>query len=160
MKNWLPILMLLAGLGSSFSTAQAKIGDCFDQPTLDSVELKGQVFDLLGAAIQGASVSVEKDGKSVQESRTDATGRFGLEHLEGNIQLHVSARGFAPGFAFINLGRDLRTLIHPGTIYIILGVGMDEPCPSGTTNRRQLQETFRDNNERYKGSKETNATQK
>jgi hypothetical protein len=160
MKNFFPVLIVLAGLGCSISFAQDGFVDCFAQPAIHAARVRGQVFDLSGETIQGATVSVEKDSRTIQETETDAFGRFGFKSVDGKIQLHINARGFAPGYAFINVGYDLRTLIHPGTVYVILGLGMDEPCPSATTSRRQLLRMVRDNNKRYKGSKETNATQK
>jgi hypothetical protein len=160
MRNWLPVLFLLAGLGSSISVAQNGIVDCFGQPTLHAARVKGQVFDLMGETIQGATVSLEIEGRTIQQAVTDASGRFGFKSVGGSIQLHVNARGFAPGYAYINVGPDLRTLIHPGIIYVILGVGNGEPCPSATTSRREFLRMVQENSERNKGSRQKQAAQK
>jgi iron complex outermembrane receptor protein/vitamin B12 transporter len=60
--------------------------------------LTGQVVDVLGARIAGASVTLTRDGSPVSESKSGADGSFTFSNLAaGRYQVTATAPGFQPG---------------------------------------------------------------
>ena len=60
--------------------------------------VSGQVVDVLGARIAGASVTLSRDGSQVAEAKSDTDGTFSFPTLvTGRYQVTATAQGFQPG---------------------------------------------------------------
>lgn len=66
------------------------------------IEISGVVSEKGGAAVEGATISIERNGEVIQSTQTDAGGRFSLK-VEGpigrsdQIRLRVYKKGFKTG---------------------------------------------------------------
>src|ERR1035438_1975706 len=108
--------------------------DCFGYKTLSVSRVQGQVFDPQGESVPGVVVLLEQDRKEVIRATTDGEGRFSIKAADGNYEIYADLRGFEPAFANIRLGNDLAHVFHPSKLWLILGIGVGEPCPSSTTS--------------------------
>jgi len=160
MRHLLPVLALLAGLGSSISFAQVEIVDCIGQKTLFVSELQGKVLDPSGVSISYADDSLLRDGNLLRETRTDARGKFRFRGAMGWYTVLVKSPGFSDTSFPIRSGPDVRATFHSNEIKVILGVGMNAPCPSATTSNKDAQKNIRAYSEKLKGKELDHATQK
>jgi Carboxypeptidase regulatory-like domain len=140
----------------SLSYAQV---DCVAK-ALSVSRIQGRVFDPLGEPVPGAVVSLKRDGNEVAGVTTNDVGRFSVKAAVGKCELHTKAPGFEEAFAFIDVSDGLAQVFHPVNLWMILGVGSGEPCPSSTTSHRQFLKIIRDYKQQFKGISQTNATQK
>jgi tetratricopeptide (TPR) repeat protein len=61
------------------------------------VIVEGKVTDLGSKPVEGASVRLERDGKALQETKTDANGQYSLKTKSpGTYRLHAEKVGFSP----------------------------------------------------------------
>jgi hypothetical protein len=139
-----------------FSYAQI---DCFYK-TLSVSRVQGRVFDQLGQPISGAMILLKQDRKEMSRATTDADGRFSIKVADGKYELHADAQGFAPTFAYINVGNHLAHAFHPSKLWLMLAVGAGGPCPANTTNHRQFVEALGEYKNQTQGPVQTHATQK
>jgi hypothetical protein len=95
MKNALRGALLGAALLVSSVLASAQF----------SGNVQGDVHDASGAAVAGASVTLNNTATNVtQTTKTDSTGNYGFVSLApGNYKISVSARGFAPAAVAVTL---------------------------------------------------------
>jgi hypothetical protein len=150
MKKLLPVLALLAGLGSSISFAQAAIPiiDCVVQRKLVVPRVRGQVFDPSGALVTGAIISLTQAGIPAKQSKTDAKGRFDLRVPSGLYVLKAEYPGFGVTTAELDVGKDAMSLFRSTTLKVILALPAMN-CPWVTTSNKEFKEL-----------RQTHATQK
>jgi len=141
MKRYLLVLILFAGLGSSFSSGQngPEIVDCAMQRKLVVPHVKGRVFDPSGAPIPGAEISLKSDGVQNAQSKTDSDGRFELKVPPGSYHLRAEMRGFEVTTAELEVGRDIANIVHPKALMVILAFGSMN-CPWVTTSDKEFKE--------------------
>jgi Carboxypeptidase regulatory-like domain len=142
MKRHYLVLILLAGLGSSISSAQYGIIDCVMQGKLVVSRVQGQVVDPNGAPVSDARISLSRDGQETIQSKTDAYGRFKLNVQSGSYTFMAELRGFEVTSAELEVGRDIANLFHPTALRVILALpGMN--CPWVTTSNKELMRMVR-----------------
>jgi Carboxypeptidase regulatory-like domain len=151
------VLSLVLHFCACFSHAQI---DCFGYKTLQVSRVQGQVFDPSGVLVPGAVVLLKLDGKEVSRETTGADGRFYIKAVDGKYELRVDARGFASAFAYINVGNDLAHAFRPSKLWLILGLGMGEPCPSSTTSHKKFLNILSEYKKQNEGFIRSYATQK
>jgi hypothetical protein len=139
MKHWLPVLVLLVGLGSSFSFAQNGIVDCIEQKMLTVSRIRGQVFDATGVPVPGSLVSVSSETRPEMQFKTDATGQFNIKVTPGRYMLKASYPGFEVTRAELDVGPDIWSLLHPTALRVILSVG-SMSCPWVTASHKEFNE--------------------
>ncbi len=145
MKNWLPVLCSIAGIGSSLSFAQSGIVDCIVQKKLNVPRVHGQVFDAAGVPVPGAMISVKQDGNPPKNATTDSAGRFYFKVQSGQYALRASYPGFETTTAELQVGRDIANLFRPTALKVILALpGVN--CPWVTTSNTELKELARSHN--------------
>ena len=150
MRLWLPILALLAGLGSSFSFGQSSrpsgsgespaeipIIDCIEQKIIHVSRVQGRVFDHTGGPIADALVTLSSDGKLALQARTDQQGAFAFKALPGKYHLKATAAGFTWTEAEVDSGKDASNLFRPSNLWVFLAVGADS-CPWIVTSNREF----------------------
>jgi hypothetical protein len=139
MKNWLPVLALLAGFGCSISFAQFGIIDCIQQRRLVVPRVHGQVLDSSGVPVSGAVVSLTPDGNPAMQTKTDSMGRFDFKASSGSYVLKAEYPGFEITTAELEVGKDALNTLHPTALRVILGLpGIN--CPWVTTSNKEYKE--------------------
>ncbi|HEV2174692.1 MAG TPA: carboxypeptidase-like regulatory domain-containing protein [Nitrospira sp.] len=142
MKKWLPVLILSAGLGSSFSFAQYGIVDCIEQKKLIVPRVQGQVFDPTGIALPDAAISLWPDGRPIVQLKSDAKGQFYFKVESGHYILKATYPGFAITTAELEVGKDVVSILHPEALRVILALpGLN--CPWVTTSNKEFKELVR-----------------
>jgi hypothetical protein len=133
MKNLLPVLIILAGLGSSISFAQGGIIDCVGQPMVHVAHLHGRVFDPTGVVIPNINLILNRGNSVVAQTTSDENGRFDIEVPSGEYELHVQSQHFRAIPLKIHVGIDIHSLFHHGELRWILELaGMN--CSWATRN--------------------------
>jgi hypothetical protein len=137
MTRWIPALVLVVGLGTSFSFAQYGTGDCIEQRKLAVAHVKGQVFDPHGVPVPEAVVSLWPDGRSTVQLKTDAKGFFQFKVEPGNYILKATYPGFELTTAELAVGTDILGVFHSPSLNVILALpGMN--CPWVTTSNKEI----------------------
>jgi Carboxypeptidase regulatory-like domain len=120
--------------------------DCV-YPKLHLSSLYGLVVDPSGSPIPGAQVSLSRNGNDENKTTTDSMGRFSFKSISGQYEFQVTSTGFSKAWSRVDIGFDLRSLTHPNTLRVILGIGYDT-CNILTTSNREFQKAIRANNKR------------
>jgi hypothetical protein len=137
MKRWLPVLILCAGLGSSFSFAQYRIVDCVEQKAVTVRRVQGQVFDPNGVPVPGVIVSLSSEAHPDIQSKTGAAGEFSIKARPGRYVLKALYPNFETTRAELDIGEDVISIFHPTALRIILALhGMN--CPWVTANKKEF----------------------
>jgi hypothetical protein len=134
--------------------------DCIGQRRLFVSRIQGVVLDPMGKPIPGAVLTLSPTGGKKLETTSDSVGRFRFTSSSGDFEITAKALGFRDAWAPVEVGHDLRTLFRPGTIRMVLGVGMDGPCPPVTSAKREYRESIAEYNNRHQEEAKKNATQK
>jgi len=154
------LCLMVAVVQFLFAAPAVAQADCFGYKTLFVSRVQGRVFDQMAEPVANVEVSLMRDGNVVGEVRTDANGRFTINAVDGEYKLYAKAPGFMSAYAVLNVGSDLMHALHPSNLWLILGVGMYEPCPSSTTSHRQFLQIVRPYKQRFQGIDQNHATQK
>ena|SRR5215469_13582363 len=91
-----------------------------------AVAFSGNLADLTGASISGATVSLEASGHSILWTTADLTGHFVIEAHEGDYTLRVISRGFKKYEQSIHLtegaiSKDLVLQLADGFVAVCVG---------------------------------------
>jgi len=109
-----------------------------------SGNVQGDVHDARGAAVAGASVTVEDTATSVsQTAKTNATGNYRFLSLApGNYKISVSAQGFAPAAVTVTLltnqTADVPVRLNIGSVRESVTVTSEAPILDTADSRTQL----------------------
>lgn len=150
MRRWLPILAVIAGLGSSFSFGQSsrssdspespagiRIVDCIGQKTVHVSRLQGGVFDHTGVPIPDAMVTLSFDEKLAFQTKTNQHGAFVFKAPPGKYHLKATAAGFTWTESEVDFGKDVSNLFRPSNLWVFLAVGADS-CPWVVTSNKEF----------------------
>jgi len=131
MRKLSDLLLAIALLGFVLTVCPAQ---CVHR-TIPVSRVQGSVFDSLGQPIPSVEVSLKSEGKVVATTTTDDAGRFSVSASPGKYDLYANARNFEPGFAQVDVGRDLVGVLRPTHLWMILDVGEElaDQCPGTTT---------------------------
>jgi len=169
MKQTLTALSIVVGLGCSFSPGQLVhrnrvflqfgIVDCFGQGRVLASRAQGMIVDPTGVPVPGARISLTAEGKPSLETRSGSDGRFLLKAPAGLYIFRVDVAQFAGPEIELDLGKDSTSLLHPNSMYVMLGLA-GSFCPLVTTSDRMLKRETELNKQRLKESTQNNATPK
>jgi hypothetical protein len=121
-------------------------------------QIRGQVFDAFGIPVPGAAVLLLGIHGELQTA-ADAKGLFQLNVPPGRYVMKVDAEGFQFSTFEVKVGRNLRTILRPQKLNVILGFS-GSYCPGVTTSRREFLDTTGANLKRLKETSQKDATQK
>lgn len=123
------------------------IAQCVYRPISVS-RLQGTILTRDGKPIPNVNVELKRNSDRIASATTNEAGEFLIKAVPGEYELRSEARGFAPGFAEVELGSDLvRTLIPRTHLWMILDVGMiNDYCQFTTTSRSKLRKALRQQN--------------
>jgi len=137
--------LFLVSLGNLWGGLKAHAMTCVTPSRIQVARLRGQVFDPSGTPIPLSVVSVSRAGQAVSNTKSDENGRFDLTVPVADYDIRIESPGFMTLSVSVNVGKDLRTLIHPNSLMLILGLGGTK-CGFATTSNKQ----FRDEVNRFK----------
>jgi hypothetical protein len=92
--------------------------------TLHVIQTRGHVTDYSGKSIPDAKLTFKNDGKTVLESSADQEGNFNVKVPKGKYELRVESPGFAPGYAYLQVGFGFRTFFRSKSILMRLSPGV------------------------------------
>ena len=121
-------------------------------------QIRGQVFDAFGISVPGAAVLLLGIHGELQTA-ADAKGQFQLDVPPGRYVMKVDAEGFQSSTFEVKVGRNLRTILRPQKLNVILGFS-GSYCPGVTTSKREFLDTTGANLKRLKETSQKDATQK
>lgn len=132
------LLILLALLFLSINSADAQV-DYFAIKSVKVSRIWGQVFDPSGEYVANASVSLLVKGEAKFSAAVDSQGRFEIEAPPGDYWIRARADGFAAATVVVHVRHGLSRILPSKATYMILGLGNYQPCPPGTTSKREFQ---------------------
>ncbi len=148
-----PSLLVAWMIGSCSWPAVAQV-NCFGQTkqvvsfgqTKQVVSrVEGQVFDLMGVPILGATVSLNREGRPPLETKTDPKGKFNFSIASGTFELRARSPGFVSAVGLVEVRPGIRSLFHFSKLRVVLAVGMNQACPSVTTSEKEFIQVLRKN---------------
>jgi hypothetical protein len=155
LSRWVVVVFLLcAAIPPGFGQV-----DCFGYRMHLVSKIEGRIFDPSGIPLPKAKVTLLRDSAVVDRAETDERGWFEIKAPRGKYNLRAEARGFAEGFAMLDVAHDPNHLLHRSTLWIILGLGFSEPCPTSTTSHREFLHLLQTQKQQL-GLTDKNATQK
>jgi hypothetical protein len=109
--------------------------------------LRGVFVDGKGNPIPDASVSLDRDDKTLYSTTTDSSGRFEIKHVSGHYWLRIKKIGFSRVDRDVIVGVDVAAYLHSSTLYIIDGPGAcTDDCSAIFTNKDKLDREIRNRN--------------
>jgi len=96
MKNFFPVLALLAGLGSSISFAQGGFVDCVGQSMVHVAHLRGRIFDPTGVVIPSVDLILKRGDRVVAQTTSGESGRFDIKVPSENMNFIFNHSIFVP----------------------------------------------------------------
>lgn len=142
---WLRCFLSAAILFATALATPTALGqvDCFAYKKLSVPKIEGRVVDPSGAPISKAEVSIARPHSdlAIVFLESDADGSFSYDLGGGEYDLIATHEGFSSAFARVKVRRGIANRRRP--IWMILGVGAAEPCPSSTTNEAEFHKIVR-----------------
>ena len=152
------LLLALQCLSASQVFCQS---DCIGYKNLVVSKIEGRVFDPSGVPIPNALVTVTRNADMGVSDTTDANGSFSMPSTSGEYKVHAALAGFESAFAIIEVRHGLTSIFHRKSLWLILGVGGAEPCPTSTTSRAEFLKIIDEYNKKQNsGNKQNDATGK
>jgi Carboxypeptidase regulatory-like domain len=137
------VLLALAVCSALCITANAQI----DVPGPFRVShFQGIVVSPEGKPISDAEVVLVRDGKTVATTRTESSGRFRIEHVEGPFMFRMHVPHYSVVNREVIVRFELATDLGHNKLYVILGPGAcSDDCSSVFTNKKDFDRTIRRN---------------
>jgi hypothetical protein len=153
------VLTALISLPSSQFARSQGIVDCVYPGHAAVSRVEGRVFDPFGVAVPGVVVSLVNEQGSTLQTKTDSEGRFRVAASPGEYSFKAVFPMFQTSQTELNVGEDLVGLVHPGSLWVILGLnGAD--CAWITSSQKEFRQIISSNKKRAKESAQRNATHK
>ena len=106
----------------------------------------GFFMSAAGKPIESVEVTLLRDGQIRYRTKTDASGKFGFDHVYGRYSLHIEKSE-----EYSQLSRDVMvgeaaTVMKRNTLYVIAGPGAcTDDCASVFTSRSEFEKAVRRN---------------
>jgi hypothetical protein len=153
------VLTALISLPSSQFARSQGIVDCVYPGHVAVSRVEGKVFGPFGVVVPGVVVSLVNEQGSTLQTKTDSEGRFRVAASPGKYSFKAVFPMFQTSQTELNVGEDLVGLVHPGNLWVILGLnGAD--CAWVTTSQKEFRQIISSNKKRAEESAQRNATQK
>jgi hypothetical protein len=108
--------------------------------------LRGVFVDAKGNPIEDAAVTLDRDDRTLDSTRTDRTGKFEIKHASGRYWLRINKKGYAPVDREVIVGVEAMTYLHGETLYIIAGPGAcSDDCSAVFTSKGKFEQAIRRN---------------
>jgi len=136
------------------ASAYAQV-DCVVPKIIRVSQVRGDVSDLYGAQLPGASITLSRGGEAPSTTKTDNSGNFFISTAEGEYSAKISASGFDPLHVQLRVRREFPAFTHGSHLHVALSIG-HMSCPWATTSTREFQRNLIQTQDLLKA----NATQK
>ena len=108
--------------------------------------LHGFFMDSTGKPIENVEVTLVRDGTVHYQTKTDASGRFGFEHVYGRYSLHIERSTNYSQLSREVIVGEAATLLRSNKLYVIAGPGAcTDDCSSVFTNKSDYEKAIRRN---------------
>ena len=144
-RNDILKFIALAASALAMATTASARAHISDPEPYHLPHLRGVYVDAKGNPIPDAAVTVDRDDKVQESTKTDRSGRFEIKHIAGHYWLHVHKNGYSPVGREIIVGEAL-TYVHTGTLYVIAGPSAcSDDCSSVFTSKSKFNKAIRRN---------------
>jgi hypothetical protein len=109
--------------------------------------VEGVVVNTFGKPAAGVEVTLSQDDKVRMSTRTNASGGFRFEHVDGNYMFRVARTENAPAAHEIVVRAELVTYIERKKLYVVLGPGAcADECSRIVTSKEEFEHAIRKKN--------------
>jgi hypothetical protein len=106
--------------------------------------VEGLVADDSGQRIAGVEVTLARDGRVMQTTHTDQSGRFKFAHAEGRFTFQVARTKNAPAVHEVVATEELITRAERKKLYVIVGPGAcADACSSIYTSKAEFDKALK-----------------
>jgi hypothetical protein len=111
--------------------------------------LHGFFMTAAGKPVDNVQITLVRDGKTMYETRTDASGKFAFAHVSGRYTLHIDK---SPEYSQLSreviVGIEAATMLRKKTLYIVAGpAACSDDCSSVFTSKYDYENAVRRNTE-------------
>jgi hypothetical protein len=144
---WLRCFLGVFGFWACIAVPSSQIAqgqgivDCVYPGRVSVSRVQGRVFDPFGVVVPGVVITLVDEQNTSLQLATDEQGRFHFAISPGKYRLKAVFQMFQTSQTELNVGEDLVGLVHPGDLYVILGLS-GSYC-AWVTTRCHVEMTFR-----------------
>jgi hypothetical protein len=132
-------LMLLAAPACGVVHAQPDV----DGP-IRLTHVEGVVVNTFGEPVAGVEVTLSQDDKVRRSTRTNASGAFRFDHVEGSYLFRVARTEYAPAAHQIVVRAELVAYLERKKLYVVLGPGAcADECSTVVTSKEEFEHAIR-----------------
>ena len=135
--------------------ACAAVCDVVDAQQLDKdgpirlTHVEGVVVTGRGAPAANVEITLSQDDKVRMSTHTDQSGKFRIDHVEGDYMFRVARTLNAPAAHEIVVRAELATYIERKKLYVVLGPGAcADECSLVVTSKEEFEHAIRKNSGR------------
>jgi hypothetical protein len=150
-RNNIPkFLTLAAALLCAASALTISAQDTFPRPER-LTHVAGIVVKPDGTPLIGVAVTLERDGKPLHSTTTDAAGAFEFRNVHGQFVFRVARTQFAPAMREVIVDDELVVAAERKKLYVIAGPGAcEDECSEVLTSKHDFENALKKLN-RHKG---------
>ena len=143
-KNNIPNhLTLAAALLCAASALTISAQDTFPRPE-HLTHVAGILVNMSGQPLAGVDVTLERDGKQLHHTTTDAAGAFEFRNVHGAFVFRVARTKYAPAMREILVEDELVIAAEHKKLYVIAGPGAcEDECSAVLTNRHDFEKALK-----------------
>ncbi len=111
--------------------------------------VEGVVVNTRGTPAANVEVTLWQDDKVRMSTHTDPSGRFRIDHVQGDYMFRVARTENAPAAHAIVVRAELATYIERKKLYVVLGPGAcADECSLVVTSKEEFEHAIRKNSGR------------
>jgi hypothetical protein len=130
---------------SILATGAAARGQVMAPAPYHLPRLRGVFVDEKGNPIANAPVTLERDDRVLNSTKTGRDGSFAIKHISGHYRLRIKEPGYSPVNREVVVGEAL-TYLHSEKLYMIAGPGAcTDDCTSVFTSKDKFERAIRRN---------------
>ncbi len=143
-KNIIPkFLTLAAALLCTASALTMLAQDTFPRPER-LTHVVGVVVKPDGNPLTGVAVTLERDGKPLHSTKTDAAGAFEFRNIHGAFVFRVARTKYAPAMREIIVEDELVIAAEHKKLYVIAGPGAcEDECSTVLTSKHDFEKALK-----------------
>jgi hypothetical protein len=108
--------------------------------------VEGVVVNTRGTPAANVEVTLSQDDKVRASTHTDQSGKFRIDHVDGNFMFRVARTLNAPAAHAIVVRAELATYIERKKLYVVLGPGAcADECSLVVTSKEEFEHAIRKN---------------